>query len=796
MVVLALVSIASIVTPLGLYDAIAPSTSPASEIFSYLPDDSAFGYGTPPRSTAPFTRDCSASAQTCPGQPFNQTCNAKGNICTNVTYSTIIPPTLRELFGNGSLERGSTVSGLFDIQWRTYLNTTNGFAQLGWSLIPSYRELSNLILDEKIEPVEGLIVDMVDGGIGFRNHTAPQTALDYGATWTEDILFIEPETQCVDLNITLDFEIITDISTTQGYQNIFITDRGGMSGLNLTEPSFPSSTVGQGDLQLRERAYVAAWLNNYMTMSFYNVTGTDPSNIGPLNITKGARFPMPLRNCSNPNDVDCTQQGLFSFDWNSIQTSTTYAGYLNLGNSTNMTNSLNPNGVSTEDLDGISKYFLAYPLLSSPVLDEQNTNTSLLLCPANTCVGTVYSSPVNINSTLVGCYLLYGAPNRTDGGSSLLAFPGSPWSTPIYSCATAIKASIRTVTFSYNGTGLEALNITSAYPKAYPNDSSLPLWGVETLSPDFTFDIAQPLWGLLGSSNSSVHSALPSSLDNISTVAQPSLYLPGYMDQVYFIQGGDEDSLVGSSQNLPGVDFYPKCLQTAIGISNNPFTTDTGVTPGTDYSGYTSLALFAKWQSLSRSADKAGTIVNLIWTDDAANSVVGTRGQGLRTVSVGTGNAQTESIFETPTRVPIIIYSRTIRYHIPFAVPAFVVLATSILLLGLMLVLLVLRKTGAARMRRMLEATSVGRVVGTGVWPETLGTAGKTNSWIKKVGERPVRITEGGIVAEKTGWEEAHDGDVSMEPEAFEDGNDDAAASKARPGELVRLVPLGLRPRT
>ena len=377
MVVLALVSIASIVTPLGLYDAIAPASSLTSETFSYLRDDSAFGYGTPPRSTAPFTRDCGSNTS-CPGQRFNQTCDNNGTSCTAVSYSNIIPPTLRELFGNGSLEMGPTVSGLFDIQWRTYTNTTNRYAELGWSVAPSFRELSNLILDEKIEPVEGLIVDMVEGGIGFRNHTAPQKALDYGATWSEDILFIEPETQCVDLNITLDFEILLDSGTTGGYQNIFVTDRGGMSGLNRTEPSFPSSIVGQSGLQLRDRAYAAAWLNNYMTMAFYNVTGMDPSHIGPLNITEGTRFPMPLANCSESDQSRCNDTNLFEFDWNSIQTSQNYAGYLNLGSNSNLTNSLNPNGVTIDDLNSIGKYFLGYPLLITPACDYSNTNTFLL----------------------------------------------------------------------------------------------------------------------------------------------------------------------------------------------------------------------------------------------------------------------------------------------------------------------------------------------------------------------------------------------------------------------------------
>jgi hypothetical protein len=355
MVVVALVSIASIVTPLGLYDAIAPPKAQTTQTFRYVRDNSAFGYGTPPRSTAPFTRECGTDTA-CPGQSITSNCTDNGRNCST-SYTTIIPPTLRDLFGNGSLEMGPSISGLFDIQWRSYSNTTDPFSELGWSLVPGFRELSNLILDEKIEPVEGLIVDMVGGGIGFRNHTVPQTALEYGATWTEDILFIEPETECVDLNITLDFEINPYFNALFGYNKVVVTDRGGFSGLNRTEPSFPSTTVGQSDLQLRERAYAAAWLNNFMTMAFYNVTGLDLGNIGELNITEGAQFPMPLPNCS-ATDLNCTSPaGLFQFDWNAIQTSQYYGGYLNLAAS-NFTSPLpNPNNVSFDDFNTISKCF-------------------------------------------------------------------------------------------------------------------------------------------------------------------------------------------------------------------------------------------------------------------------------------------------------------------------------------------------------------------------------------------------------------------------------------------------------
>jgi hypothetical protein len=112
---------------------------------------------------------------------------------------------------------------------------------------------------------------------------------------------------------------------------------------------------------------------------------------------------------------------------------------------------------------------------------------------AELCAGTTYYSNVNINGSAVGCSLLYGAANRTDGSSPLIGDPGSPWSIPMYMCKSNVKATIRTVTFQYNGTGIEALRITGTAPKQYQGNSSLPLYEVETLPAEIDFSTAQPL---------------------------------------------------------------------------------------------------------------------------------------------------------------------------------------------------------------------------------------------------------------------------------------------------------------
>src|SRR3954451_7751176 len=97
--------------------------------------------------------------------------------------------------------------------------------------------MQSMILNDATEPIEGLIVDTKKGGIGFRNHTVPQK-LKHGATWTEDLLYVEAETSCVNTNLTLDFEVTTNASSLNVFINFVLTDRGGFSNLNRTYPYY------------------------------------------------------------------------------------------------------------------------------------------------------------------------------------------------------------------------------------------------------------------------------------------------------------------------------------------------------------------------------------------------------------------------------------------------------------------------------------------------------------------------------------------------------------------------------
>ncbi len=339
----------------------------------------------------------------------------------------------------------------------------------------------------------------------------------------------------------------------------------------------------------------------------------------------------------------------------------------------------------------------------------------------------------NINSSMIGCGLLYGAAQRTDDGSPFVPDPGSKWKVPVYSCASSINARIRTVHFQYNGTDLSKLNATSSTPKTYSDPSMLPLWGVEDMH-SFSITEAQPLWGVLGTSNATVDEALRA---NISTVAKESLRLPGIMSTQSRFENGRSPLAMKLGQNLPGADFYNVALWAAYLTSKPEATLLYG-----DYSGQTSLALFAKWQGLSKTAADASQIINLIWTDVAANSVVGTKGWGLRAVTEGLS----QQAVSNQASVPVTAYRKLVRYHVPYAVPAFVVLGVALAILVAFVALMAMKRTGFAKLRILLDSTSAGRLMALSLWPDD-GLYLKTDAWVTRVGKRVVTASGSGLDA-------------------------------------------------
>lgn len=348
--IILLISVAAIVTPIGLYQVVEPGGEQL-EAFRYVEDDSSFGYGTPDRLAAPFMRGC--ANEPCPGSWMNQTCVMMGaqRRCNGTVYGRDIPDAWKSTLRDGANRMNQSVSSIFDIQWRSQTNVSDPFGEWGWYLESGYRQIGILILDPGIHLVDGLIVDAQNGGIGFRNHTVPAPLHEHGSTWSEDILFIEPDTQCVDLNITFDFELTEFDTTRLRPWNTALTDRGGFSGLSRTSPdlSIPNMGNGQGPLDLRERAYKAAWYNNFLTLAYFNATEKKPGNITRLDVTPGMAFQSDT-SPDLPGEVQISGTNFYGIEYQSIRSTLWFGDYLRLNGSEDRSNStINPHNVNWED---------------------------------------------------------------------------------------------------------------------------------------------------------------------------------------------------------------------------------------------------------------------------------------------------------------------------------------------------------------------------------------------------------------------------------------------------------------
>jgi len=287
----------------------------------------------------------------------------------------------------------------------------------------------------------------------------------------------------------------------------------------------------------------------------------------------------------------------------------------------------------------------------------------------------------------VSCGLLRGPPRPLSGGSPLVFAPGSKWTSSLFTCASAVKATIKTVSFQLNGNSdLSNLSATSITPKSYPSTAAMPYWGVEVSG--MALDQIQPLWGLLSSSYAKAN------YPNVSVVQKPELYLTGAAGTAAPVTFGSQS--FSSFDNVPASDFWflaMNTLYTRVGNSLLP-----GILP--DYMAASSLAALARWQDQASDRDGAATMLDIIWTDIAAPSVVGTKG-----VSAGQPPGQ------SAVRVAVAPVVHRVKYRILFAIPAFIVAALLLVLLGATIGMTLLRRASVAAVEAKLQRTSPGRVL-------------------------------------------------------------------------------------
>lgn len=420
-----LITLAGIITPLGLYNTSSGIVQMMK--LNAVNDVGLLSRAIMNRVSYVEARICadgiSIFSYACPGTSVYTTANG------TMTQSTRVPRNITAKFSSNSYYSYGT--GAMDMQFRMF----------DWGVMPQFNDGGKFVLGQfafeqttiastGLFASANLIIDRSETpGIGIMNVKVP--FLENGGNWSRNAFWIEPVTECVDLNVTYDY-VLSDASPdtiTPLLSGQTITDRGGFTNFNLNNYQ-PNQPIDR-NLNLQAHAYQAA---NYALR-----TGIVSFNISAPQVGKSypimSDLPLPVG----------LEMGL-------------------------------------QMLDVFSSLALNF---NSSVGAE--SNDSFVICGA-------YASQTepNLDTASIACGLLFGKAIRTDGGPSNIAVTNSTWSQPIYACASATRAKIQKINFSTNvavnkNTQLSSINITR-------QDFDQPVvWAVERTGMKALN--VQPYWG-------------------------------------------------------------------------------------------------------------------------------------------------------------------------------------------------------------------------------------------------------------------------------------------------------------
>ncbi|KAJ6508232.1 hypothetical protein C8R45DRAFT_1207953 [Mycena sanguinolenta] len=365
-----LVAVAGVLMPLGLGAGpgllAASTTIPAS----FVADTSPLGLATSPRGDYVYSRICGAFEYVaCPGSSDTSTSSISPDVVATFNATPYSP---------------------FAIQFRRYYIGSAPSIE-GTMFYSQFSTTESLILRTGMFAVGGLIVDMDNPGIGLWNHTFP-VETPHGGMWSQDVLWLEPVSSCVDTNLTLDYTLSSAVSTHEN-DKFNLTDRGGFFNLTHDYPTLNRSGQ-QGDLW--QHAYAGAVLSNFVAMESLN------------NLTRNESY----------------YGRAFTFD--------------------NETAGFQAGKMQVMDL-----WFLQGATNTSA---NSTGATSLGPDLGTLCQGYSAVDTANITNIAVHCYLLVAPPQRSDGGDPRLPADNSTWTQQIFSCAGGTRARMQHVEISFNGT--------------------------------------------------------------------------------------------------------------------------------------------------------------------------------------------------------------------------------------------------------------------------------------------------------------------------------------------------------
>lgn len=351
------------------------------------------------------------------------------------------------------------------------------------------------------------------------------------------------------------------------------------------------------------------------------------------------------------------------------------------------------------------------------------------------CVGITSSDWVNATNIEVKCGLVIGPANKTGGSDTPLVEPGSIWKRPVYMCASATKATFKTVRFTFNQTGtsgLERLAVSTVADKQYEELSDMPLWGIET--PNMTLVHMDPFWGLV---DPSVRNAV-----NLSTIRADHLYVPASSSSLL----DDELAMDGGTSYMPGTRG-PATIWEAT------YTGSSIINGLQDLSGKSNLALASRWKNMSMTAAGTAEIMNLIWTDVAANALIGTRGwlseeDALPPNLQGSLRKREEGRSEKRSvQVPVHVYQRVVRYRWVCGIPVALCLMLAAIICLAARVAVASGKGSVGRMQHYLNRLSAGRLLAALKLGEHDYHSSR-ETWLAASGRKPVPLAGGGYESE------------------------------------------------
>ncbi|PVH76986.1 hypothetical protein DL98DRAFT_574021 [Cadophora sp. DSE1049] len=636
-------------------------------------------------------------------------------VLSGKTKATFVYAKDRSVFGQTAASRahgskGSLISSPFEIQFRQFeisSNEENLTAKKNTTGTIYWTE--HILLLDDIVCREGLVIDAVSGGIGLRNHTIPALpATVHGMTWTEDILWLEPDTVCVDTNWSISTEfLLTPFSAgglSLGTNKWLLRDGDGLDrGLDANFSTFEDSIsspdlLGRAQLAAEIFVYHLSWLLNL-----------DQSNIstGAYNITSDSDLITSFLG-SGSHKAGLVFGGLEEPWWALNESTLDHTDIVVLDPALFNLSSFNLTLLFETELN--TTFSVPSVVINSPWTSNGNTSDLTWSFGLDSCKSIKGSEVFKPGLVNVDCGYLITPPRLTKNASQ-----DSPeeWKMSINVCASSPRALVKTVHFQYNDTGhdptLDNLKIIKSEPKIYASSEDLPYWGIEGASLNLSIHEMQVLWGVVDK-DFAESSAL-------WTQQSEAFYIPATFEDGYDIYFGDSMA----ATRLPGI--INALTYTNLFVQGTTF----------EYDGTTDQTMALKWVNLTSPPDTIDRIPRLIWTDIATNIMVGSK---------SVLSAFPDQKMEVQT------FRRKITYNYVYAIPALICwiiwLGSVILILALLFSKEARSRLALSRLRRMINCLSVGRALAAA---KTAGMNEQaadmsTKGWVGTYGKVEIDLSE------------------------------------------------------